>query len=210
MRQSMWECCNRFIICGQSKTAWELSLHTRPSRSQPQLWGVFVSACVCGCVHLSVFLSPRVVIFTQPYGMTAQIINYSSPRERHSKRGSVRSPDIWELELEHWYGRLGRALHNGQLESANTQNDKINSVSFFFFLLGQTNRHKCCCLFLRVTTWSCIYFHKWIKKQHMYLKFYPGEDDWPEAELSEMDSPESQGLACLFFLIIISTVCCCL
>lgn len=46
-----------------------------------------VSACVCVCV------SPWVVIFTQPYGVTAQIINYSSLRERDSKRGSLTIPD---------------------------------------------------------------------------------------------------------------------
>lgn len=48
---------------------------------------------LCVCVPLSVSLSPWVVIFTQPYGVTAQIINYSSPRERDSKRGSVTIPD---------------------------------------------------------------------------------------------------------------------
>lgn len=44
---------------------------------------------VCLCPPLSSW----VVIFMQPYGVTAQIINYSSPRERDSKRGSVTIPD---------------------------------------------------------------------------------------------------------------------
>ena len=46
--------------------------------------------CVCVCVCVA--LSPWVVTFTQPYGVTAQIINYSLPRERDSKRGSVTIP----------------------------------------------------------------------------------------------------------------------
>lgn len=87
-----------------------------------------MSACVCGCVHLSVFLSPRVVIFTQPYGVTAQIINYSSPRERHSKRGSVTIPDM-KVGAGTLIQKV-RALHNGQLESANIQTDKITFFPF--------------------------------------------------------------------------------
>lgn len=74
------------------KTAWEPPLPTRPSHSQHQLCGclcLYVCVCVCGCVSFSFSLSPWVVIFMQPYGVTAQIINYSLPRERDSKRGSA-------------------------------------------------------------------------------------------------------------------------
>lgn len=44
---------------------------------------------VCVCVPVS----PWVVIFTQSYSVTTQIINYSSSRERDSKRGSVTISD---------------------------------------------------------------------------------------------------------------------
>lgn len=44
---------------------------------------------MCVCVPVS----PWVVIFTQSYSVTTQIINYSSSRERDSKRGSVTIPD---------------------------------------------------------------------------------------------------------------------
>lgn len=71
-------------------TAWEPPLPTRPSHSQGQLRGVFVSSFLWVCVSLS----PWVVIFTQPYSVTAQIINYSSPRERDPKRGSVTLPVV--------------------------------------------------------------------------------------------------------------------
>lgn len=44
---------------------------------------VCVSDCMCVCVRVGacVRISSWFVIFTQPYGMTAQIINYSSPME---------------------------------------------------------------------------------------------------------------------------------
>lgn len=71
--------------------AWEPPFPTRPSHCQHQLWWVFVSMSACMCM-LWVFLSPRVVIFTQPCCVKAQIINYSSPRERDPTYESVLLP----------------------------------------------------------------------------------------------------------------------
>lgn len=99
--ETVGRACTGVIISGQ----WENSMgtstpHKAISLSTPAVRGVCFCMCVFEGVCLS--LSPWVVIFMQPYGVTAQIINYSSPRERDSKRGSVTIPDtegeqgMWE------------------------------------------------------------------------------------------------------------------
>lgn len=57
--------------------------HKAISVSTPAAMAVCVFDCVyvCACVRACVRISSWFVIFTQPYGMTAQIINYSSPVE---------------------------------------------------------------------------------------------------------------------------------
>lgn len=89
--------CVWVIVSEQWKKQHEnlLSTQRHPAHNTR---GVFVSAFGCVfrslCVSFFFFsLSLWVVIFTQSYTVTAQIINYSSSRERDSKRGSVTIPD---------------------------------------------------------------------------------------------------------------------
>lgn len=89
--------------------------HKAISLSTPAAAAVCVYVCVF--VSLSLFLSPWLVIFTQPYCVTAQIINYSSPRERDSKRGSVTIPD-----------RKGEQWVSGTFVSGWTQVQKVECL----------------------------------------------------------------------------------
>lgn len=90
--------CGRVRACAMCDGGYHIRTMEKQHENLHSLQGHLTlntscEGCLCLRLSPSLSLSPWVVIFTQPYGVTAQIINYSSPRERDSKRGSVTIPD---------------------------------------------------------------------------------------------------------------------
>ena len=121
----------------------------------------FVYVCVRVCALLCVSLFPRVVIFTQPYGVTAQIINYSSPRERDSKRGSVTIPDMKVGARKFWFivGYRHRKLRFCMMDSYSSFLRLIQNDTDLFLLSinsESNNGHKCHYYVSATCTRSCV------------------------------------------------------